>query len=926
MRSRASLVIIVCLALAGSAAAQQTGSISGTVFDATGAPVAGASVRVNGDQLPAGRTTTTTDRGTYSFALLLAGQYVLEAEKPGTGSTRRTVLVEVDRDTQLDLAIGISVEEAVVITAVTPIVDIRSTEVNFNFTDQYLQTIPLERTYRGLFQLIPGVADNRSSVGPAAGGTRQDNAYLIDGVNITNPGFGYLSTEVNELDIEEVNIKRAGISAEFGRTAGAVTNAVTRSGTNRLTGTARIDWLPEGLIGELKDDAFRDPLLTTVVSPSVSGGGPVMKDKLFWYASARYFGETRGDLVNKVNQTLPDQDRTGHELYGKITATSARHLINVAYRDRPNSIENAGLTPDTAPSVGTTTDNSSRVATATWGYFLTGRSSIEARYLYMKENNEDVPVTDLGYLPTWNPNDLSRMGLYQDPLQANVLTGGAEYANTANYQRHEVRATYSQFLDFGNTRHEIKVGGGYEFGEEKLARLANGWGSLAQITVGGRPLIRARYYFQQPAQLGQGRTWALFVQDNIAVGTRLTVNAGLLANRDAFVQDLEGSGGCPTGLTLTGGAAPYTSDGDRCTFLRFGYTDELQPRFGVNFNLREGKSDKVYVNWGRFYNMDQKSSGRSLAPRRIYQREARYDLAGTLVSDLPRASTTGKLIDPDLQPIFNDEFLAGYATPIRGEWGLDVFYIYRNTDQFMEDVPSVLPDTGPYAAANLPCARFEACQGADAKRTYHAFTVELSRRLVRKWSANASYTWSRFEGNFDLDYSRDAAVFNTSSFIQDGPGTNVEEPNRFGPLSQDRPHVFKLFSSWVPTDAFTAGAYLRVQSGTPWNARARDWEGAVLNYLEPAGAHRNPTWTNLDLLASYRLRLSGRVDVSFEGRLLNVFGNQTRLSTDPQQYLDLNTIDDPPYFAPYTEPNPFYGAANQYAPPRRLVLGASTRF
>ena len=234
---------------------------------------------------------------------------------------------------------------------------------------------------------------------------------------------------------------------------------------------------------------------------------------------------------------------------------------------------------------------------------------------------------------------------------------------------------------------------------------------------------------------------------------------------------------------LTGGAALYKSDGDRCTFLRFGYGDEIQPRVGVNYNVREGKGDKVYVNWGRFYNMDQKSSGRSLAPRRIYQREARFDLAGNLVSDLPRASTTGKLIDPDLEPIYNDEFLAGYATPIRGEWGLDVFYIYRNTEpvhrgRALGVCPTRVRTRRPTCRA--PGSRRAAER--KAKRTYHAFTVELSRRLARKWSANVSYTWSRFEGNFDLDYSRDEAVFNTSSFIQDGPGTNVEEPNRFGPL------------------------------------------------------------------------------------------------------------------------------------------------
>src|SRR5829696_5790748 len=309
MGSRLCLAAVFCLCVAGGAAAQQTGSVSGTVFDQSGAAVAGASVRISGDPMPSGRATTTTDSGTYSFSLLLPGEYVVQAEKPQAGSTKRTVLVQVDRDTQLDLAIGVTVQEALVVTAVTPIVDMRSTEVSFNFKDEYLRNIPLERNYRGLFQLIPGVPDNRSPVGPAAGSTRQDNADLIDGVNITNPGFGYLSTEVNELDIAEVNIKRAGVSAEFGRTAGAVTNAVTRSGTNQLSGAARIDWLPQELIGDLKDDAFPDPLLTTVVSPGVSLGGPVLNDKLFWYGSARYFGETRGDRVNKLNEVLPNQER-----------------------------------------------------------------------------------------------------------------------------------------------------------------------------------------------------------------------------------------------------------------------------------------------------------------------------------------------------------------------------------------------------------------------------------------------------------------------------------------------------------------------------------------------------------------------------------------------------------------------------------------
>ena len=131
-----------------------------------------------------------------------------------------------------------------------------------------------------------------------------------------------------------------------------------------------------------------------------------------------------------------------------------------------------------------------------------------------------------------------------------------------------------------------------------------------------------------------------------------------------------------------------------------------------------------------------------------------------------------------------------------------------------------------------------------AIRKYQAFTVELSRRLLNNWSMTTSYAWSEFEGNFDIDLlSATAASFNTSSGIQDGPGRFVEDRFRYGPLTQDRPHVFKLFATYKPPviKNLTLGGYLRSQSGTPWAARGLDWDGGVgvNRFLEPAGTHRN---------------------------------------------------------------------------------------
>jgi hypothetical protein len=937
--SRRSLVVCALIALFATAAlhAADTGTISGIVLDRDGNVIADAIVRVTGDRLPGERTAQTGVNGSYRIEYLLPGEYLVTIDKPGIGSSRRTAVVSLGGDTQVDMVLGLTVSEQVAVVAGLPPIDTRSSEVSFNFTADAIKSLPLERNYRGLFQLIPGVGDNRSLVGPAAGGNRQDNTYLIDGANITNPGFGYLGTDVNELDIAEINLKRAGITAEFGRTAGTVTNAVSRSGSNRFETIARLDWLPTGLVAgyKLPDDllalgvkpgAFRDQLLTTEAGAAVGVGGPIARDHAFFYGSARVFERTKWDRVNKVGVGLPDEVRNGSEVYGKVTAAPAdAHQLTATYRHRPSSVNDVSLTSDYAPTAGSDSDNGSRVGTAAWAFFIGPRASFDVRYLHLKETNEDVPATDLGYLPTFDPQRLDRMGQYTDPAQANLTVGGTQFANIQNYRRHEIRGVVSRFSDIGRMSHNFKAGFGYEFGEEHFNRLANGWGIIANVVQGGVPALRARYHTPQPPQFGQGHTWSMFFQDAAALGSRASINAGVLLNRDSFAQRLDGSGGCPAGA-VTGGAAVYESNGDTCTFLRFGFADEVQPRLGFSYQLRAGKGDKAYVNWGRYYNMDQKSTARSLAPYRIFQTQTFFDLNGRVLSSGPLASTTGKRIDPELQPIYTDEILVGYETPLSPLVSVDVFFMARGMHNFIEDIPSRVngtsPDAGPFVAANLPCRAYAACRDADARRTYRAATIDLQRRLAGKWMGNVSYTWSRFEGNFDLDYST-SSVFNTSSFIQDAPGTNVEDPNRFGPLFEDRPHVFKVFSSYAVDPRLTLSGYLRVQSGTPWAARARDWAGSTLNYLEPAGTHRNPTWTNLDLMATYRLPLRGRAAVSFEARAMNVLDAQTRLSTDAQQYLDFRSISTPPYFAPYQDPNPFFGTGNAFAPPRRLNLSVT---
>ena len=785
------LVLALCvLGSATFASAQETGSISGYTFDATGTAVAGVTITVTGAQLPGARTVTTSDSGFFQVPILLPGSYTVKASKAGVGDSQRTVIVEVARDSQVDLALGVALQESVAVTAATPRVDLRSTEVNFNFSKALIDQLPLQRTYAGLFQLIPGVAEN-NSFAPNGGGSRQDNTYLLDGVNITNPGFGYLSTEVNEFDIQEFSVKRGAITAEFGRASGFVTNAVTRSGSNSLSGGARLEVIPSAWI---KDSDKRIRSTTSRLVPSVALGGPIRHDQIFFYGSAQ---ATMIDTTDRSNNLgpVPDREQRTYDYFGKITAAPAnQHFLSASYRSRPNTDEFAGVGANDSAAVATNTEGTNRVATATYSWFFSSTGYLDVKYLRLDEQNETVAITDLGFQPTFDVRNLAAMGQFN---VGGVNVGAANLKlNRQNYSRDEIKATVSQYLDLKGMSHQIKAGFGVEGTKEDLTRESNGWG-LVSIVQAGRQ-VQARYYPRQPSQLSKSRTYSLFFQDNLTIGPRLVINAGVLFNQDDFRQELDSTN----------------------TFLTFGMGSQIQPRLGANYNLRKGAGDKVYGNYGRYYNSDQKSSARSLAPNRLFTNDALFDsVTGALISDTQGANTTGKVLR-ELDPTYTDEVLFGYATPFAGGWSVDAFFLYRTSKDFIEDQPTALP-ASTFVVDNL----------SNAFRKYRAFTVELSRPLRDKWSMTASYALTRLWGNFDLDYAA-SAVFNTSSILQDGPGVFVEDRFREGPLSQDRTHVLKIFgartcrrrtSPSAATCARRAGSRGRRAAATGTTATGATW-------------------------------------------------------------------------------------------------------
>ncbi len=262
-------MLLAVLVLAGvdhGWAQETTGAVTGRVTDAQGLAIPGATVTLTG---PQGAKSFTTDAdGRYRAALLVPGTYTVRAELQGFKTTeQKGVAVRLGQTIELSLAMQVGgVAETVEVTASSPIVDTRSTTVGSVIDSQMLADIPVGRRFSDALYVAPGVTGSGSAgvANPSmAGGSGLDNTYVVDGVNITNAGYGALgsySIVFGSLGngtpydfVKEVQVKTGGYEAEFGQAIGGVVNVVTKSGSNALSGSVFGYARPTGVEGNWKE-------------------------------------------------------------------------------------------------------------------------------------------------------------------------------------------------------------------------------------------------------------------------------------------------------------------------------------------------------------------------------------------------------------------------------------------------------------------------------------------------------------------------------------------------------------------------------------------------------------------------------------------------------------------------------------------------
>jgi hypothetical protein len=921
--SRICLVLLVTV-LATAAWAGETGSVSGVVKDGSGLAVPGATVKITGAQAP--YTTVSNANGAFKFTVLLPGDYVVSADLAGLGSAKQAVKVFVDNDAQLTLTLVASTKTEVVVTGSIAEIDKKSSESNYNYTDNTLKDLPLSRTYQGVIKIIPGASADTSGIGyvSMSGGTRQDNKYLLDGVNVTNPGYGALGVDTNQLDIADFNVKKAGITAEFGRTSGAMINVVTKSGTNQIAGSVQVNYSPSSFQASRQFDTQSD---TDLINAQANIGFPIIKDTLFGYVSGAYYDtKTTGQsaTVGGVTTTQPDSKSHNGDYFGKLTFFGGQALlVNAGFRALPaKSTDQFGSIYD-LPTAAQGADTTNYVGNLSVDWFLSKNSVLEVKGVYLAENDTSAAQTVLApFQPAIiNPKNLGAYGYYGDPARNFGNVGVPEFAETGEkYKRSEIKAAFTQYFDAGSSQHAFKLGGGYEAAENDTVRATNGWGiwatgqtcpaSVCGTSVSGT--VRARYYTSQPVQFSRARTYSAFLQDTISM-KNLTIYLGVLVNKDDFAQL------CKTGNVCGPTGTPAVTEDTRFNFMTFDWSQQIQPRIGITWNPNLLASDKFYGTYGQYAGLDLKSTARSFAPYRIRQDQAYFNgTTGVFLGSQYRGSSGGKVIPNDLKPPYSEEFSVGYSAAATKDLTFDVYYQYRNLKNAFEDTPINPADYfGSFQAKNF----------FNARRTYDALTLDIQKRYANCWYADMNITFSRLYGNWDEDYT--TGVFNTSSFLEDEPGWNSADPNRYGHLGQDRPIIFKLMGSYDLPMGFVVGGFLRVQSGTPWEARGGTPSTASGRYLESAGTNRLPTWTTVDLLLAYNLKFGGNMAARIEARVANVFDTQTVLGVNSVKYND-GYVDGNPAnnlgWQGTTQPNANFGTPTSWASPRRFTVTARLDF
>jgi len=870
--------------MSSTALAQQAGAVIGTVTEASGVVAPGVTIEARSPVLPGVRTATTDENGRYQLPLLPPGEYELTFTDPDGTVTTRSVMVLLQQRINFD--VEFSSGDEIIVLGQKLLVDTGSGSLKNTIGVQAINSVPVGQEYRDLQKLIPGVQYSEETIrGPSAGASGQDNGYQFDGVDVSLPLFGTLSAEPSTHDIEQVSVVRGGAKAiGFNRTAGFLINTSSKRGTNEFKGEVGYQIQSSGMTADRKQGAQVD-LDREWITANV--GGPILKDKLFFYGS--YYRPTvTGENSSNAYGPVGDFKSVRDEFFGKLTAAPTDNLLfDVSYRTSERNGENEGIGEFEAATLGEGSDASQDIIIAEGSWIIDDKSSLSFKFTDFSFEtaggpdtlfdltigaNDPLPVGNLGAIGRLNvpsfrtgtltPEDIAFNTFITpivnqfsyDPTTGGGAVGGATTINSQDFYRTNFEIAYDRTFEIGGLFHDIHIGYQHQEVEEILARTSNGYGAISVLggdsfaSDGVTPVFYQARLSQTSIQGGGGTLappsidsrsilQSIEINDTIEYD-KWTFDVGVMISKDIlYGQGLREVSGNLSGFELAPGNEykMYTVD----------WEDMIQPRLGIRYDWTD--RDTVYANFAK-YNAPASSLARAASWDRNLNRDIRinYDQNGNFIEIDPVRSSSGKFFQDDLKPRYTNEYLVGWDKQVNEDLTMRLHARHRYSSNFWEDTPnnarlspfapSEIQQLGLYipnladVRAEIGGSSYVIAQLDTAYTKYWEAGLE-AQYSADNWYLQGSYVWSSYRGNFDQDNTssvNDANRFIGSSSIADGVGRQPWN-NKEGKLRGDRPHQLKVYGYYDLPWNGRAGFYTAWQSGQPWEA----WSN--LAYRPPAG-------------------------------------------------------------------------------------------
>jgi len=327
-RARTVLILVACAFLISATTMfgqAVNGTLLGTLSDSSGAVVAGAKVTITEQGTGIPHTTETNASGNYVFPNLPPGNYDVTSEAHGFKKVARTgVRLDVNQSVRVDMTMELgAVTETVEVSGAVPLLKTDRADVSQNIESAQLQQLPVggaNRNFQSLLQLVPGTdkphrdhseffnAQDTLSV-EVNGQSREFNQLAIEGVN-DDERTGLLQIYVPPAEaIQTVDVTTSNYAAEFGRAGGAVTNVILKSGTNSFHGSLyeynRVSALQARTYFQRTAIGPSPIARTTFNYYGGTIGGPIIKDKTFFFFDLLRINDIRGQFQNTTLPTDP---------------------------------------------------------------------------------------------------------------------------------------------------------------------------------------------------------------------------------------------------------------------------------------------------------------------------------------------------------------------------------------------------------------------------------------------------------------------------------------------------------------------------------------------------------------------------------------------------------------------------------------------